>query len=317
MQVSNQTKTVGPVIAPSLVQAPQRERVVTKDQGLVVIIPSSLFPDFGDYFDQYDARRDAVASSNSQAVSDAKRAVNQVIAYYRSIGVTPEEGASDIDVEFDPKFPNAAYDPESDRMIIGVDPRTGKSFAQSSPDVVAHELGHRVATGTGMLGNGSNTEGENGAVQEHVADVLASAFDKSNWTIGEVAGFESIRDMQNPNSLGHPESVAQLDAIMKHGGRGIVVAEKDQFGRTHRAIDWHNVAEIPNHAAYEIAQTIGRDDLAKLYLNAMRKYIAPDAGLSQLAKGVEQSAADIYGTNSRAFQATQDAFVAAGLLKRA
>lgn len=294
--------------------------VARPERGFQVIIVrrSDLFPDRTEYHDGYDQRRQDVARSNAQAVSDAKAAVRDVVSYYRSIGVRPEEGATDIDVAFDPTFPNAAYDPSRDRMIIGVDPRTDQSFATSSPDVVAHELGHRIAAGTGVLGRGSDTNGENGAVQEHVADVFAAAYDSSNWTIGEVDGFQSIRDMANPNSLGHPATVAQYDYLMRErGGAGVVVRQRDERGREHASINWHNVAEIPNRAAVQIAEVTGRDGLAKVYLDAMRHRIGPSAGLGELAMGVTESAAAIYGEDSRAHRTAQQAFEAVGLLERA
>lgn len=252
------------------------------------------------------------ATSDAQALRDARAAVDEVVDYYRSIGVTAAEGAEQIGVTFEPGYANAHYDLLKDEMVIGVDPRSGRSFADSK-DVVAHELGHRIAMRTGAIDLNSTGNGENAAVQEHIADVFSAAFDKDDWTLGEDLG-TPVRDMKNPGSLGHPGTVAEAERGMRDGS--LMVPARTRDGRVVQIPNWHDVAEVPNRAASMIGDAIGRDEMAKLYLETLRTRTEPGMGMSQFAKAVTLTAGDMFGAKSSQVQATLDAWQAVGLLKR-
>lgn len=249
--------------------------------------------------------------TDSQALADARKAVDEVVGYYRSIGVTAAEGAEKIHVEFDPSYPNAHYDLIADEMVIGVDPRSGRSFADSK-DVVAHELGHRIAMRTGAIDLHGANQGENAAVQEHVADVFSAAFDKDDWTLGEDLG-RPVRDLANPGRLGHPSTVADVERGIRDGS--LLVPARTRDGRVVQVPNWHDVAEVPNRAASMIGDAIGRDDMAKLYLETLRNRAEPGMSMSEFAKAVTLTAKDMYGARSSQLRATLDAWQAVGLLK--
>lgn len=260
--------------------------------------------------------RGADASSSSraatQAVEDARRAVDDVIGYFSSIGVSAREGAEKIKVSFDPTYPNAHYDLQRDEMVIGVNPETGRSFADS-PDVIAHELGHRIAYRMGTISmRARDYFGENAAVQEHVADVLAASYDQKDWTLGEGSG-SVIRDMAAPERLGHPASMSDVKRGIEDGS--LLVSTQLPTGAVVKLPNWHDVAEVPNRAASMIGDAIGRDELGKLYLDALRSTVTPGMSLSQFADAITAAAATRYGAASPESAAVTDAYDAVGLLR--
>lgn len=291
---------------------------------IIIVVPGRgdglRAPDRGDRVGAPDHAHDHAApvrrelgapAANTQAVGDAKRAVDEVVRYYRSIGITAAEGAEQIDVSFDPTYPNAHYDLGRDEMVIGADPRTGRSFADAK-DVVAHELGHRIALRTGLISRSGNDRAhENAALQEHVADVFAAAFDQDDWIIGEDLG-QPIRNMANPRRLGHPATMEEANRGLESGS--LVVPEQLPDGRTVGLPNWHAIAEVPNRAASMIGDAIGRDNLAKLYVETLRSHATPKMTMGGFAKAVTQTAQDLYGAGAPEVRATLDAYRAVGLL---
>ena len=156
-----------------------------------------------------------------------------------------------------------------------------------------------------------SNQGENAAVQEHVADVFAAAYDKDDWTLGEDLG-TPVRDLANPRRLGHPASVADVERGIRDGS--LLVPARTRDGRTVQVPNWHDVAEVPNRAASMIGDAIGRDDMAKLYLDTLRNRAEPNMTMSEFAKAVTLTAKDTYGARSPQLKATLDAWIAVGLL---
>lgn len=297
--------------------APRPVTSTTREFGGIVVIPTGdriiLVPreDVGGGFGRRGHERSWSSDRADAALQDARRAVDEVVGYFRSIGVRPEEGAEPIEVEFDPTYPNAHYDLRRDSMMVGVDPRSGRSFAESR-DVVAHELGHRIAKRLGAIGEQMRIDDPNAAVQEHLADVFASAYDKNDWTLGEDVG-EPIRDMGRPERLGHPRTLAEAEAGIADGSL-LVEHPVGPFGQTAAVPDWHVIAEVPNRAAAMIGERIGRDEMAKLYLDTLRRRPDPGMDLGDLAVAVSRTAIDKYGKQSPEALATVQAWQAVGLL---
>ena len=86
-------------------------------------------------------------------------------------------------------------------LVVG-EPKSGKSFADA-PDVLAHEYTHRIVNNV----LGLSPEGESGAVNESLADTMATAYDTKNWTIGENVIPGGIRSLEDPS---RPQDAIQL-----------------------------------------------------------------------------------------------------------
>lgn len=251
-----------------------------------------------------------------------EQTVAEVQAEFAKLGVRESEGNGPVNATFNPRYPNASYAPEgvpelgvpADSITVGVDPRDRTPFTKAK-DVVAHELSHRIIdhmTG-GKLG--MSPLSEDVAVHESLADTFAALVDDDEWVIGDEL-VEPIRDMQDPERLGHPDHVNDLKRILRPGSEFMHPVGRDRrTGEIVEAPDWHVVAGIPNKAAAIIGDTLGRDTLGKIYIKAVRENVRPNQEIEGLALAVLQSAKDLYGTNSREFQVTKDAWDSVGVLE--
>lgn len=252
-----------------------------------------------------------------------EKTVSDVRSFFSGIGIADNEGNDgSAQIRFDPEFPNAAYAPDgapelgipADSITVGVDPRSGQSFGRAK-DVVAHEWSHRVidrlTQGTLKMSPVSSDV----AIHETLADTLASAFDKDDWQLGEELG-KPIRDMKNPESLGHPGHMQDLKQTLAPDSQFVHPARTPN-GEVVLLPDWHVVAGVPNKAATIIGDTLGRDAMAKIYVKAARDHIRGGDKFSGLAAAVVRSAQELYGAGSRELQVTRDAWDAVGLLASA
>lgn len=237
----------------------------------------------------------------------AEAQLQDVREFYDRIGVRQDEGNDEAPLTYDPDYQNAAYIPAKDALRIGVDQATGTSYAGQG-DVIAHEWGHRVVRHI----VGDMVSDEDAAIDESLADTLASAYD-GNFTMGEGTG-ELVRDMLHPERLDHPRDVADLRKAEAEQASPLFVEQESGYGRVHVAMDPHVLASIPNRAAALIGTKLGTDTMASIYLDAMRKHVRPGGQIEGLAIGTLQSAKDMFGTQSQEFQATRDAWDAVGVL---
>lgn len=261
--------------------------------------------------------------ADERELANIKSTVADVRKYYASVGVRDDEGNDGSAViQFNPRYPNASYAPEGipeigvprDSITVGVEPDSGKSFG-AAKDVVAHEWGHRVidrlTKGTLEMSPLSSDV----AVHETLADTLAAAFDSDDWLLGEELS-APVRDMKNPERLGHPSHVNQLDRALSRDSP-LMHPLRLPDGRVTLVPDWHGIAGIPNKAAHLIGESIGRDNMAKVYVHAAREHIRGGQGLDGYARAVIMAARDVFGDGSRELQATRQAWDAVGLLELA
>lgn len=232
--------------------------------------------------------RQRVDPGAQAAAVDAVRATQ---SFFTSLGIGPRQGNDPrMKLAFEPRFPSAGYDPHRDRMIIGTDRRSGLSFGNSA-DVIAHEYAHRVVEATLGLGN----QGQQGTMNESLADTFASAMD-DDWLIGEDVTPGGIRDMLHPERHGDPGHMSQF-----------VRTSRDQGGV-------HINNGIPNKAAALIGEQLGRRAMAEIYADAMVNYMDSRTGIVGAAKATIASAADRYGTKSEQVLAVAQAWDAVGVL---
>jgi hypothetical protein len=251
-----------------------------------------------------------------------EQTVAEVQAKYAQLGVRDDEGNDPVVARFNPRYPNASYSPEAipelgvpaDAITVGVDPRDHTPFTKAK-DVVAHELGHRIIDHMTHGQLGMSPLSEDVAVHESLADTFAALVDDDDWIIGDEL-VEPIRDMQDPERLGHPDHVNDLKRILRPGSEFMVPVGRDRrTGEVVEAPDWHVVAGIPNKAAAIIGTELGRDTMGKIYFKAVRENVRPGKEVEGLALAVLKSAKDLYGADSHEFQVTKDAWDAVGVLE--
>jgi len=266
------------------------------------------------YVDREQARSEAI--------------VEKVRDFYKGIGVTDAEGADPAAaVEFLPGLNNAEYlsgssdGTEVDHVHIGIDRTTGRSF-NDAEEVVAHEWGHRVINRISNASLSMDPRSEDVAIHESLADTFAAAYDGDDWTMGEDLG-EPIRDMANPERLGHPGTMAELNDLMRPGtgfthpiqigpGRDDVARGVD--GAPILVPDWHAVAGVPNKAASLIGDALGRDTMAQIYLKALRDNVRPGQEIAGLAVATMIASRDLFGADSKELRVTMEAWNAVGVL---
>ncbi|MCW2926920.1 MAG: nprE [Thermoleophilia bacterium] len=271
---------------------------------------------------------EAVGSDRlQQEQARLETSISDIQARYRTLGIKDSEGNGPVVAKFSPAFPNAAYLPlgseelgmPADSIAVGVDPRSRTPFTDAD-DVVAHELAHRVIDHMTSEKLELSPLSEDGAVHESLADTFAALID-DDWVLGEDL-VAPIRDMSNPERLGHPDNVNDLDRVLSPKGGHMHpiplttgdVARDPRTGDPILVPDWHVVAGIPNKAASLIGEALGRDTTAKIYLKAVRDFVRPGQQVEGLALATLKSASALYGGDSPQYQATQDAWDAVGVL---
>lgn len=75
----------------------------------------------------------------------------------------------------------------------------------------------------------------------------------------------------------------------------------------------HVNSSITNHAAYLIAQEIGREKLGQIYYRALTVYLTPNSDFSDARQAVVQSAIDLYGEGSEEAAAANSGFDSVGI----
>lgn len=289
---------------------------------VVVDVPDH---DHGSHDGGSPARRIDHAAAGSAQVAREQRHLDDTVAdiqaAFARLGVRDEEGNGPVVARFNPRYPNASYAPEGipekgvprDSITVGVDPRDRTPFTRAK-DVVAHELAHRVIDHMTRGQLNLSPLSEDVAVHESLADTLAALVDRDDWIIGEDLA-EPIRVMDDPEQLGHPDHVNDLPRVLAQNSPHMHPVGKDRrTGEIVSAPDWHVIAGIPNKAASLIGDELGRDTLGRIYLKAVREHVRPGREIEGLAAAVLTSAQELYGSASREFQVTKDAWDAVGVL---
>lgn len=238
-------------------------------------------------------------------------------------------------------FHNAAWIPGTTEYRIGHVPN-GPSFAFAK-DVNAHERSHAVVDTYAHL----IPVGETGAVNESLADTFAMDVDKRNWTVGESVMPGGMRSLRNPSRDQDAVTVVKTDDSVLGQLFGLGGVERQSLPTNYRdymdtGVDnggVHVNMGIPNRAAYVIGSKLGRDDMATLYLAAIRDHLNADTirtpkldretlelrahaktanllGFGGLAKSTIEAAQDIYRDRPQHVQVVKDAWASVGLTDR-
>lgn len=242
--------------------------------------------------------------------SAAEQALEGARAFFTKLGVGPDEGNDGtLPIRFLADYPNASYSRKSsgeEAMNIGINPKSNTSYAMAK-DVIAHEYAHRIVRH--ILDQPG--VGEAGVVNESLADTFAAAIDTRNWTIGEDAQPNGIRSMINPGrvedelrltrdkKIRRPENMDEYLKLSMNTDKGGV----------------HINVGIPNKAAALIGESLGRDAMAQIYLEAIRNDMPRGGGILELAEATAGSAERLFGAHSKQHNAVLDAWSAVGVIK--
>lgn len=170
---------------------------------------------------------------------------------------------------------NAAW--IGDKMIYG--DGDGRTFTNLSGanDVVAHELTHGVTQETANL----EYKDQSGALNESFSDVFGYFVDDEDFLMGEdvyTPGKEgdALRSMSNPEQFGQPSHM-----------KDYVYTEKDNGGV-------HTNSGIPNKAAYNVIQAIGKSKSEQIYYRALTEYLTSNSNFKDCKDALYRAAKDLY-----------------------
>ncbi|MCM3666544.1 M4 family metallopeptidase [Mesobacillus subterraneus] len=274
----------------------------------------------------YTSSNDTVYMGNSAAfISDYDRAA--VDAHYNSEKVYDyflnEHGRNSLDgngmaiiskVHYGNGYNNASW---NGRWMTYGD-GDGKFMISLSAglDVAAHEMTH------GVISHSANLvyRNQSGALNESFADIFGALVDDSDWEMGEdimapeakANGLTVLRSLSNPNGV--VVSNEQRRAYSTNGG--VYPDHMDEFYHMPTTVDGGGVhvnSSITNHAAYLIAQDLGREKLGKIYYRALTVYLTANSNFSDARMATVQSAIDLYGEGSEEEAAVNAGFDAVGI----
>lgn len=186
-------------------------------------------------------------------------------------------------------------------------------------DVGAHEMSHGVT----QFSAGLVYRGESGALNEAFSDIFAACvenfidgslpgqYKKQLWKIGEEIGY--IRNMENPNDKGHPDTYKGTNWASTSGGdNGGVHTNSGVLNHWFYLLSVGKSGSNDNGDSYTVdGITIEKAEkiayrMLTVYLSSSSKYnAAREAGI--------QAAIDLYGQGSEEEKQTTNAFYAVGI----
>ena len=217
---------------------------------------------------------------------------------------TVHYGSSEEDAE------NAAWVGEAQQMIYGDGGQIFKPLPYGL-DVVGHELTHGVTDNTSQL----VYETQSGALNEAYSDIMGAMIDDKNWTVGEQVvksppyPVPYLRSLEDPTLGGRYDPNNPLDGVGQPG----TVAEYADLPASRRSDNGgvHINSGIPAHAAFFVAQALGREKTGQIYYRTLTQYLTPEAQFSDYATLTIRAAQELYGAAGA--QAATDAMAKVGL----
>lgn len=219
------------------------------------------------------------------------------------------------------KWNNAAWNGK--QMLYGDGDGKNMISLSGGLDVIGHEMTHGVISNTADL----EYEGESGALNESMADIMGSFIENKTddglWLMGEdiytpdKAG-DGLRSLSDPASIyigGYTESGYYPD---HYDQRYLGTADNGGV---------HINSSINNKAAYLITaggthygvnvNGIGKSKAEKIFYRALTLYLTSSSDFSQMRQAVTQAARDLYpdknGQPSPEVQAVSNAYDAVGV----
>lgn len=247
---------------------------------------------------------DQVQSSADPVLKDTVQNASTVMNYFRSQfgrdGIDNRGAQLKVVVHApDPyggAMNNAYWDGQAGKMFIG--DGDGKMFSPlgRATDIIAHEVGHAILESEIHMG----FNGQEGALHESFGDVMGALVDDKDWTIGEetftpTKKGDSLRDMSKPQKYHHVDDVK---IGLEHG-------------------EPHQLADIPNLAAFRTAQKIGRQDMGRVWYQGFTENLKDYGKFSDAAAATVKAAEQLFGAGSKQASAVADAWQSVGVLAAA
>ncbi|TCP29219.1 neutral peptidase B [Scopulibacillus darangshiensis] len=199
-------------------------------------------------------------------------------------------------------------------MMYGDGDGTTFTSLSGGLDVIAHELTHAVTERSANL----VYEGEPGALNESLSDIMGAMVDRDDWQMGEdiytpdIEG-DALRSLNDPASIpnplnpseGYPDNYSKrYTGDLDHGGV-------------------HINSSINNKAAYLLSdggtaygvtvKGVGRDAAEQIYYRAVNNYMTANSDFSMMRQAAIQAATDLYGADSSQVESVKKAYDAVGV----
>lgn len=215
---------------------------------------------------------------------------------------------------------NSCWGCSGNAIDLGEGPTTSASDDWNSMEVVGHEFTHGVT----QTSAGLDYEKQSGALNESFSDIFGTVIESwtgagpFDWTIGEDFG-SPIRNMQNPNALGDPDTYKGTNWISTIGcnpGSG-----NDQCGV-------HTNSGVQNFFFYLLCQGgsgvndngdsysvsgIGIDDAADIAYGALTNYLTSSSKYNDAREAWIRASSDLFGSCSNQTIQTGQAWFAVGV----
>ncbi|WP_079529570.1 M4 family metallopeptidase [Halobacillus hunanensis] len=299
----------------------------------------------GNYFLFDETRGDGVHTFHAQHISPLIFNLLSQLADYTGEEITSDHkffsdpaavsaqvNAADVYDYYQDTFGRDSYDDQGAKLISSVHVGQGWNNAawngkqmmygdgdgetfiplSGAKDVIAHELTHAVTDTTSSL----IYQGESGALNESISDILGTMVDREDWKMGEdvytpdIEG-DALRTLKDPASYTNALTGPYPDHYSKR-----YTGEADNGGV-------HINSSINNKAAYLVAEGgthygvtvegVGREATEQIYYLANTQYLTATSDFSMMRQAAIEAATALYGESSAEVEAVQKAYEAVGV----
>ncbi|MCW3162522.1 M4 family metallopeptidase [Chryseobacterium oryctis] len=200
-------------------------------------------------------------------------------------------------------------------------------------DVAGHEYSHLIIGRNGL--GGLNYEGESGAINESIADMMGTAIEfysnvTPNWTMGEgitkpslfdASPTPHIRDLSNPNNAQSLLGGPQPDTYNGTHWADPTDLNTDKGGvHTNSGVGnyWFYLLSAGGSGTNDIGNTfsvtgIGIDKAEKIIYRALTTYMTPNTNYMDAYNFTKQAVTDLYGANGNEQLQNVKAWYAVGI----
>lgn len=213
-------------------------------------------------------------------------------------------------VSYDNNFSNAFWDGQ--RMTYG--DGNGNGTPYTALDIAGHEITHGLTTNTADL----VYQDESGALNESFSDIFGISIEfvakpaVANWELGEDLGFV-IRNMQNPNAQGDPDTY--------FGTNWAPLGGPDNGGvHTNSGVQnfWYYLLVSGGSGTNDIGDTynvngIGLTDASKVAFRNLTVYLTASSNYNDARFFAIQSAVDLFGGCTTEVESVTNAWYAVGV----
>lgn len=211
-------------------------------------------------------------------------------------------------VHYDNNYSNAFWDGQ--RMTYG----DGNNRPFTAIDIAGHEITHGLTTFTANL----VYQDEPGALNESFSDIFGNVIEEYgrpfnfNWRIGEDLYSNGIRNMQNPNALGDPDTYFGTNWYTGTGDNGGVHTNSGVQNK------WFYILSQGESGTNDIGDSynvsgLGIDVAGDIAFRNLTVYLTNSSQYADARFYAIQSADDLYGTCSNEVTQTTNAWYAVGV----